>query len=201
MIYDSNEQKQMRLGGTCVVHGSRAVFIDQVNTNGTYLASVVPFADRLQLTIDPNDPTLRYMELPLGYANIDANGVNDILYVARTPTRQNRQGLNSSVIRGGQTQVIRWRCSFDGLLRQQGFADMLLGVYPTRDVALKMINDGKAHAVAIGRRFGLVSSGHGWPVELFYRGTKVGWTDGGDKFKLPKEFEFMKETLVEMKLA
>lgn len=209
LVYDTAEQAQMRLQGTIITHGPKAVYVREVFADdfGVIKLALSPYPLRTEgdkkggknYTVDASDPDLNFRVFHLGYCNDEVG--RRAIYVSRATTRQQSQGLNR---RGFVGNLMDYTTSC------QGFEDMLFNKYPSVADAKALLRN-EAHklegwqwtAVAISRDFAIRPDEDFRDdlVKLLYRGVVVGVSMGGDNFKLAAEYDFLKEVVEETGLS
>lgn len=117
--------------------------------------------------IDYRSPDFDYRALPLGYIN----HCGGAYYLARSPARQQKQGLcrSSTIFVGEQPQVGTWWASKD-------LHDCIMGIYPSLDKALKDLEEYKAMKVAVSRNVAIAWNGGG-VYTLHHKGRQVGFKE------------------------
>ncbi len=127
----------------------------------------------------------------MGFVN-DEKGC---FYVARTPARQQKQGLSSDTC--SACDVYGERKSFAVVLNSSGFPDMVSGVYPNLAQAVRTLTGGKIKSIAISREFALARDAELPELTyLYHKNKKVGFLRGTD-VSLSVKYTYLKESLDE----
>jgi hypothetical protein len=146
-------------------------------------------------TVLLHDPLLNIRTFPLGYLNHKGHSY----YLSRTPIRG---GGYKQAIQGGNIYIQHPRADgygvhFDGLYHEPTFNDMVEGKYPTYAYAVENIGKKEAYSIAFKRHLSLERDPELPELYiLMYKGRRIGWGDP-DRLKLPKEHQYLKETLEE----
>lgn len=152
-------------------------------------------ADR-HITVALNDPKLSVV-FKLGYLNAD----HICYYVTRTPTRRYKQGLNNENVHVQAAPIgTGMRVNWNSIYNAPGCITMLKGVYPKFPDAVKNLDQWKGHVTepisAFDRRFAVSLDQFRKDYIIHYRGAKIAFGQP-DGIRLPEEFWYLKEQLVE----
>jgi len=194
--YQTPEDAAQHLNHTIIMYDDRPVYVQEVfRAGGVIRLSLLPVPSlRDPFAVDLFDPLIdaKIMGQRLGYCNL-GSGLG-ATWVSRIPARQYHQGLcgqNLSIGNvNGRGNVLRW----DSLMRRAEFADMLRRQYPSYKEVLKQLeNDHDIPSIAFHPHLAIERQELGYYL-LLYKAERVAWGDPL-QFKLPKKFEYLKETL------
>lgn len=132
----------------------------------------------------------------MGYVNRKEG--TGAFYASRMPNRVQKQGLCMENFTGRDNHGKA--VDFGTFIRSEGAVEMVAGSYPSFERACRLLEEGKAHAIAFHREFCLVKD-EVIPklVYLFHKGRKVGMFNKGE-VTLGTKFVCLKESLCEMQL-
>jgi hypothetical protein len=223
--YENVEEIQFRIGGSVVLYEGRPVYISRVAMpEGAEEAKEIarvffhelpfggaakrdPFGDEIQPFKPKAGEVRKFLSskkfdlapFPMGYWNT-AKG--EAVFVSRSPVRQNRQGLtqescNFKDCRGKAAQDY----SFAGMIKCQGFVDMINGKYPTFKEAGDKLDAKEGSSVAVSRNFAFIVDHDLEALLLMHRGIKCGLALKGDKaLRLPPKFHFLRQEAEECRI-
>jgi hypothetical protein len=205
--YETTEEVKFRLENTVVTYDGQPVYISKVHVPDAEdkgeIARVY-FYD-LPLKGAGQKETRKYLSskkfdlapFPMGYVNHNGQA----FFVARTPVRQNKQGLAQGTtiitdIRGQKAAL-----SLNDLLRSQGFCDMIAGKYPSFKEAGESLGNKENSSIAISRMFAFVIDHDLEALYLLHKGIKCGLALKNDRaLKVPPKFHFLKEEMEECRI-
>lgn len=189
-MYDNVRDAQSYLNGTVAFWDGAPIYIERIEADFGVSGYKLPVDGRaVRETFGTiNDKRFQCQQYRLGYLNWSTGAA---LYVSRRPHRGVHQGLsdqNLSIIDGlGNPQ------SMARAIREQGFADMLMGKYPTPAEAAKMMDKKGTTSVAFDRYLAVSRHPHFENLRfLKYKGRDVSWSDKNE-FKLPEEFKYLQQ--------
>lgn len=197
-MYDNAGDAGRYLAGTVCTWDGRPVYVSDVR-NGEARGSItarihyLPYAMSPEFWVDIADPRFNATQFRLGYMNC---GDGRARFVSRTPARIQSQGLCQGNTRfRGAPEGIAPSFGFKQAIREQGWVDMMTGVYPSMEGAQdRLANDARCASVGISRDFAVVR--HPKFKKLFfleYRGREIAFSDVPVSFTLPEEYRFLKE--------
>jgi hypothetical protein len=205
--YETAEEIRFRLENTIVLYEGLPVFItktrrgdelvDDKDISRVYFQKM-PFKrgqkeERRYLSSKKFD----LKPFPMGYFNSEGKA----LYASRRPVRQNKQGLSANTLIIDDDGRQRGGFGFEDIIRDQGFCDMILGVYPSFKDAGDIIDKDGCNSVAISRAFALAMDDDLGALILKNRGVSCGLAFKGDRgFRLAPKYHFLKEELEEHKI-
>lgn len=184
-----------RYVGTIIYYGDLPVYIVKALPGVQdldLLCTMVGDNRNLTSVYHVTDPLFRDGPFQLGYVNKLPFTLNNEIfygasYMTRIPRRQWKQGLTPAIVEFSP----KLQGDFYELLVNPMFKDMLQGNYPTLAQARNLLN-GKLVSVAFSRQLA-ISKDDCDIIKLHYRGKTVGLSEDGAKFKLRKEYSFLKE--------
>jgi hypothetical protein len=124
-----------------------------------------------------------------------------VVFVTRTPIRQNRQGLcgatlKTSTIHGGRVDL-----GFMRMISDQGFVDMIKGVYPSFPEAVALMENQGHASVALSRSIALEMDNDLGALFVKKQGVNCGISLAGDAhIRLSKKYHFLREELQACKI-
>lgn len=182
--YFAKQDVIMRLDNTVCMYDGEPVVV-RVNpedpTDKVDIFDLKSYSDknkkRIKRTVEYTDNTFVYKAFPLGYAFVDDRYA---LYINRTPSRQQSQGLSQYVLSAiGKETYITVAAPY--------MYNCIKGIYPTVQEAVKMVTSCQAESVPFDRKFAVGQVRRG-VVSLLCRGRDVGLlinsTENNPKFKL-----------------
>lgn len=186
-----------RYQGSIIYYGAEPVFVQDIledhPVNGLNVWNIGDKAMKRRV-VKASEVELIDHAFNLGYINKlphddgDYDEDRDYLtsYCYRTPKRQWKQGLNEYNI--DFEPLLK---SFHELTTNPMFRDMLMNKYPTLKQAKKLLKL-PIREVAFNQKLALVLN-RADQVYLEYRGTTIGVSEDGDKFKLRPSHTYMRE--------
>lgn len=205
--YENAEEVKFRLEGSVVLYEGRPVYINKVSVPGADDVAEIARVYFYELPLKPkNNEVRKYLSskkfdltpFRMGYMNHKEGTV----FVMRSPVRQHKQGfsVNSSKILDVSGQRLGW-LGFNNMIHDQGFVDMVNGVYPDFKTAGDIIEEGKRESIAISPSFALTLDKDLDVLVLFNKGTKCGLAFKGDKnIRVSKKFHFLKEEMEQYRI-
>lgn len=221
--YETAEEVKFRLEGTIVLYDGAPVLISRVNVPDAEdrkeiarvffyelpyrdKALVDKYGDRIPNPAPVGKETRKYLSskkfdlapFKMGYFNHGGEAT----FAARTPVRQNRQGLSSNTctltnIRGKRSETI----NFNMMVGSQGFVDMVAGKFPTFAEAGEMLGNKENSSVAVSRSFAFLIDHDLEALLLMHKGIKCGIAVRGQKaLNLPPKFHFLREEAEECRI-
>ena len=223
--YETADEVKMRLEQTVVLYEGKPVYITKVSSVGGGLGydaedNPIKADDKKEIARVffrelPMDPRIgndeknthrKYLSsrnfdlspFKMGYFNIKGRAI----FAARSPIRQNRQGLSSQVlkltdIKGRPVEDI----SFTSAISSKGFVDMVAGVYPTFKDVGDLLGDDENSSMAVSRCFALGIDHDLELLHLLHKGVRCGIAMKGDKgLRLPAKFHFLKQEAEECRI-
>jgi hypothetical protein len=218
--YETVEEAEMRLVSTVVMYDGDPVYITKVGNARPgdpkedilrVYAHPLPFDPHklgdieARAAVKEKEEMRKFISsrkfdmktIKMGFMNIKG----ELLYCSRKPARQFKQGVSNNTF---VSQAITGGARALNLVNAVGlkeFADMLKGVYPTFDEAVRTMNKGKITGVAFHRQFALVRD-PALPelLYLYHKSDKVGVIFGGNKIILTKGMICLRESLQEIGL-
>lgn len=215
MKYDSLDEAAHRLGSTVIMFGKDPVFIRGVEQRspegkqGEFLVAQVLPGAKTTVYEELQNPKFNVQRFNLGFCNTK----NDSIYVRRSPVRRFKQGLNQENLiipfsalkeyqvedidelpeENGQIRAIRW----EEFYRTTAFSNMLKNQYPSMEVCLEKVRKSeKLKAIAFSSYLALIRTRIDL-VCLKYKLETIGYEIVNGKFKIGKEFGWLKETIEE----
>lgn len=194
--YTTLEDLRQHLASTVVLYRSQPHFVQGQghNNDGSFYVSLValPVENNRPFRVSINDPDLEPRGARLGYCNVG----NVAYYLSRIPRRQFQQGLGSNNVNIPRDNGNRVT-SFDRLLHEPGFADLLRNTYPTFQEAVQQLEapDSTKFRIAFHRHFAIEHDDLGF-VRLLFKGDAVGYGKA-DRYNLPQRYSYLAETLTE----
>ena len=202
--YDSLEEVTMRLGSTIVRYDGEPVYVSNVSMgdDGVPRIHILPLPVKTMNDYDEvraEPKTLRkvvnsrhfdFEPFLLGYANLAKWGA---IFLTRAPVRKFKQGLNSGNL------VNDKGVNFKTLMADEGFKQALKNEYPTLGEAVSKAK-AKSITVAFCRELAVSSRELGYFI-LEYKGTECAFSEDGSVFKLPEQFQYLKQVLLENGVA
>ena len=134
----------------------------------------------------------------LGYFNNKGEAV----FVSRTPVRQYQQGLTKKTasLYDCHGKPVR-NLDFSGMVKSQGFVDMINGKYPSFQEVGDMIEDKDNSSVALSASFAFRVDHDLDALILLHKGTRCGLALKGDKaLKIPQKFHFLRQEMEECRI-
>lgn len=134
----------------------------------------------------------------LGYFNSYGQAV----FVSRAPVRQYQQGLTKKTASLYDCHGKPLRdMDFLGMVKAQGFVDMINGKYPSFQEAGDMIGDMDNSSVALSTSFAFRVDHDLDALLLLHKGTRCGLALKGDKaLKIPQKFHFLRQEMEECRI-
>lgn len=203
--YETAEEVRFRLENTVVLYDGRPVWITRVRDPEPADGEIARvYFNELPLRANRQEETRKFLSsrkfdlspFKMGYMNLDG----DVVFLSRTPVRQNRQGLSAGSCTISDVTGQRNReHGFGQIIDRQEFVDMVMSNYPSFKEASDMIRDG-ATGVALSNQYALRRDGDLGIIYLYNRFTKVAAGFPGEILRLPKKNAFLKEQLAELKI-
>lgn len=205
--YETVEEIQRRLQDSVVFYDGKPVYIkevrhpeDEEELKAKEIARVyfqeLPYGRRGQT--QRKFLSSRKFDLTppkLGYFNYNGS----VSHVSRRPIRGSKQGLDATncIISDKSLNPSRV-LGFNELVTAAGFANMLLGVYPSFEEGLEALR-GEATSVALSYDVAVSYDDDLEVGFLFYRGKRCGFSLDGT-FNIPPKFKYVRETLAELRV-
>lgn len=193
-MFDNARDANQYLAATVCYYDGHPVYIEAVGADFNASAYRLPYTGASKrINFDVRSPQFNCREFKLGYMNSEQTG--KAIFVSRRPARGMAQGLSDTNLAFTVDGVIgargRGAMALNAAIRDQGFADMLLGLYPDRATAEKSFKDRQAVAVSPW----LAIKKHGTLTNLRfleYRGREISYSETFE-FDLPEEFQYLRE--------
>lgn len=135
---------EARLNGGIVFYKKKPVYVYATNSGKIELFTF-PENERIGV-VAPQDENLDISAPKLGFVNIGGKAV----YCYRKPLRQYKQSLQTNSI-ATFTPLRKEPTSVSDIFQTKQFAEMLMGKYPSLDVALKFVKEKKKGSMAFNR--------------------------------------------------
>lgn len=193
--YDDVDQAKMRLLNTIIViNGSAAEVVNVQRIDKKIVLQYVLLPARHAVDqISLMDEGVNLRKIPLGYVNI----WGEALYLRRQPARQQRQGLCNANVVVSNRQRNRQKPRLFDLAYSGEFCDMVRGIYPSVNEAIKLFEDDPHRiSVAIHRHFAIHIDRDLNFYTLHYKGERVAWGDPA-AWNLPSHLSYMEGLLRE----
>lgn len=190
--YQLNHDIEARLNG-CIIRYKGVPVYSEMRTNKNLLLHHLPLNNKF-IEVKPSDPGIDISSIELGFCNSTAPDfdtrsfseskfeANRVLYSSRAPKKVYRQGLHShnttSVLLGRDQS---YPCN---IVSDHGFIAMLLDIYPSFDLAMRVLRPG--NPVAISRDIAL-SKDRLNRITLYSRNEEVGFIYDGVLNILPSK--------------
>jgi len=201
--YETTEEVKFRLENTVVLYDGEPVYINRVE-DGAELGEVarvfftkLPLDDRRETRKFLSSRKFDLAPFPMGYMNYN----KDAIFVTRSPIRQNRQGLcvhtvRTTTIDGGRADI-----GFIRMISDQGFTDMVKGVYPSFPDAVDLMEEESYYSVALSRSIALKVDRDLDVLFLKKNNTNCGIALRGEiGIRLSKKYHFLREELEACKI-
>lgn len=210
-MYETQQEANQKLQTCIVSYDGSPFYVSEAEGSGPGLRlyGMLCTVDKTQsptVQYSITDPKWEFKNLGgrLGYVNIDGWDYKSASYVRRVPVRaaQRTQGLSRSNVKISRLPpcamlgLTGMSLTWDKINKQAGFFDTWAGTFPDiRAVRTQM----KRHDVtmrALGRFLAVQRS----PLDLFYllyKGEPIGRSEDLEVFKVPKQFRYLDELLIE----
>ena len=196
-MYDTLEQASLRLNGTVILIGGTPAYVAEVrhDREGKIILVYFNSSDRnaVPKEIEANDPSVDPRNMRLGYVNDRRH----TYFLARTPARQQAQGLNRRNVYtytpGTEEPMGNM---FEDLRRNGSLYKALRGEYPTIEQCAEQLNayDSEIVSRAFHRHFALVRNDNFDFLELHYKNERIGYGDLNN-FTLPSRYSYLTEMI------
>jgi len=191
-VFDNARDANQYLNNTVCYWNGQPIYVERVD--GDFMASgyLLPLTGRsVRTQYDVRDPSFNCREYRLGYMN--SGRIGQAVFLSRRPVRGISQGLCDNNISFIGANGRNREMSVTNAIREQGFVDMLIGQYPSRDEVLAKFEDPKVPSVALSpyvalKRHGVLTNLH----FLEYKGREISFSETPE-FCLPTEFEYLRE--------
>jgi hypothetical protein len=191
-VFDNARDANQYLNNTVCYWNGQPIYIERVD--GDFMASgyMLPLTGKTaQSRYDVRDPAFNCREYRLGYMNSERLG--QAVFLSRRPVRGVSQGICDNNISFIGVNGRGREISVGNSIRDQGFVDMLMGRYPSRDEVLTKFEDVNVPSVALSscvalKRHGVLTNLH----FLEYKGREISFSETPE-FRLPTEFEYLRE--------
>jgi hypothetical protein len=213
-MYDSVEEAGNRLNSTVITYDKSPVYVlecdGRKNAIKAWVLPMPSFRQKDKLSIRIDDPLCDYRSIPLGYTNCKKGSV----LLSRIPVRGAgyKQGLHGGNINiqpvhpvdvlvdmeaDGAVGVEGRAHDWNTLIRTSGFCNMVKGIYPSIPQCIDRLQKEKdLVSLAFNRYFTLCKDQVGI-LYLHYKGERVGYSEFVDRFKVPKNFQYLREVMAE----
>jgi hypothetical protein len=196
-MFDNARDANQYLSNTVCYWNGAPFYVESVNPEMEARGYLLPINNAsLRMSVDVRDVRFNCREFKLGYVNTAWGFAS---YVSRVPVRGLSQGIGDNNLRfegNGVDAAGRHQDVFvQNLLRDQGFADMLNGVYPDRAEVERRLADPAVLSVAVSPWVSIKK--HTQFRNLFYleyKGREIAWSET-DRFALPPEFNYLREII------
>ena len=201
--YETLDEIKFRLENTIVLYEGRPVYITRVQyPDGEDEIARVYFQELpYGVLLNKHKEHRKYLSskkfdltpFKMGYFNHGGEAI----FTARTPVRQNKQGLSQATtslldIKGQR----HGRMNFAIMVGSDGFADMVNGVFPEFKQVVDMIGGPDTSSAAVSRSFAFYIDHDLEALYLINKGTKCGLALKGDRaLKIPPKFHFLRQEL------
>lgn len=214
--YETLEEAEMRLNGTVVLYDGEPVYVNRIAT----AAPGDPKQDIFRVYARPlpldkkeegkgeefrkfiSSKKFDLSTFKMGFMN--RNG--KIYYCSRAPKRQYKQGISTNTLVCDPVDKNDFEYHQKGsprlthLIYEQCFADMVRGIYPSFEEAMKLLLEEETNAVAFCREYALSKDKDlDGLIYLYHKTNKVGFILN-EQVNLAKKMRCLKETLVELGL-
>lgn len=217
--YETLEEAEMRLNSTVVLYDGEPVYVSRIASAAPgdpkpdifrVYAQPLPM-DKLEGP-NPREQFRKFISskkfdlstFKMGFMNKDGK----IYYCSRKPRRQYKQGISNNTlcceeVTAGPVNPYmdpRPNLQLSKLIYERCFVDMIKGVYPTFQDAVKLLENDDTSAVAFSREYALVKDTDlDGLFYLYHKQDKVGFILN-DQINLAKKMKCLKEALVELGL-
>lgn len=207
--YETAEEIRFRLEGTIVLYNEKPVWISRVQApdgeDRKEIARVffydLPWAGKVGAKETRKYLSSRNFDLTpfkMGYMNHGGQAT----FVARTPVRQNKQGLSQATalftnVKGVKSEIM----NFTTMIQSQGFVDMVDGKFPDFKAAGELLDNKGVTSVAISRSFAFVIDHDFQMLLMLHKGVKCGIAmKGARALQVPPKFLFLREEMEEHRI-
>lgn len=188
--WDTGNDINSRLHGTICQYKGLPVYV-QTGKGGNLITLTHPVTGKDVGDIFYDDENFDVSSIEVGYMNLLLDDKakakygekNVVIHAVREPQKKWRQGLNSNVVLfygldGNPGKFGQYAPG--GILSSQGFYDSLVGVFPTLDEALFLLNSGEETQLAISKDVALQRL-QSEVILVFYKTQNVGYMAPGSK--------------------
>jgi hypothetical protein len=217
-MYETVEEVRQKLVGSVIMFDNQPVFVQSSDSddNGINITiDCLPLnrksPSRNKVYIEDPKIDFRSLGTRLGFINmVDPSGnyTEDVVYSSRVPIRQSKQGLDERTVAFRQINSNYKVNVFSSAVSREGLNNTLMNKFPSPKEAYDYImNTPNVVAKAFHRKYVVAKAFHRKyslfydkisPPFLIYRNEKVGYTEDGITFKLPKSKDFLTEELSDM---
>jgi len=196
-MYDTLEQASLRLNQTVILIGGAPAYVAEVRHNRDGKINLVYYTsigrDAQPRDINVDDPSVDARGMRLGYVN----DRRSTYFLARTPGRQQAQGLNRRNVytyTPGTDEPMG--NMFEDLRRNGSLYKALRGDYPTIEQCAEQLNayDSEVMSRAFHRHFALVRNDNFDFLELHYKNERIGYGELNN-FTLPSRYSYLTEMI------
>lgn len=187
-VYDTEDDHVRRLAHTVCLYDNNPVYLSDYLGRGVFLCTAL--LSKKNLEVDVRSPMFSARPFTLGYVNLKSRsfageGSNNIVYnLARSPRRQNHQGLYSENI---EIRDIRNIHDIRGVSHDEKIRAVtaLFEAYPSFEETIKLLTR-VGDAYALSKTTALFVDDVGI-IKVAFRGKTIAWVDKSKSFcRLPE---------------
>jgi len=192
-MFDRADDANSYLRATVCYWGNDPIYVERVTPDFFAHFYVLPLNGSSQIqTGDVRDARFNCQQYRLGYMNYGKTG--NSYHVSRRPARQMQQGLSDNNLTiAGARDAYGDMLGLAKAIRDQGFVDMLKGVYPTMEEVRAKLLDKRTKSVAVSPQLAVKRHPQFNNLHfLEYKGREISFSETLE-FALPDEFKYLRE--------
>lgn len=192
-MYDRADDANTYLRHTVCYWNGEPIYIERVGGDFQMSYYVLPITSNSELQYnDVRDPRFNCKQYQLGYMNSVKMGQS--FHVTRRPARQVQQGLcDNNTSFTGALDPYADRFMMGQALRDPGFTNMLMGIYPSMAEVRERLADNKVKSIAVSPQLAVKRHPQFTNLHfLEYKGREISFSETLE-FDLPDEFKYLRE--------